>query len=99
MTVWQEWEPDPELDAEGPAPLLWCHGWTPTKDGLAQAFYRFGFAPELGAAWQLAEMTDLRYTYLCTEDGEGDERTFFECARDGSDPRPVTFAIVTDTSH
>jgi len=99
VTVWAEWEPDPELEAEGPAPALWCHGWAVEKDGLAQAFYRFGFAPDLGAGWRLAERTDLRHTYLCTEDGSGDERTFFECADAGSDPHPVTFAMISDIEH
>lgn len=97
--MWQEWEPDPELDSEGPAPALWCHGWSSSKDGLAQAFYRFGFASDLGEAWRMVEDTDLIHTYVCTEDGSGDERTFFECSLDGSDPRPVTFATVRDIDH
>lgn len=84
---------------EGPAPVLWCRGWTISKDELAQAFYRLGFADSLAGGWQLAERSDLRHTYVCTEDGTGDERTFFECSLDGSDPRPVTFATVRDIDH
>lgn len=98
--MWQEWEPDPEAEMpEGPAPALWCHGWTVSKDALAQAFFRFGFADDLGAGWRLAERTDLRHTYVCTEDGSGDERTLFECSAEGSDPRAVTFAIVREVDH
>jgi hypothetical protein len=98
--MWHEWEPDPEAEMpEGPAPALWCNGWTTSKDALVVAFFRFGFAPDMGASWRLVERTELRHTYICTEDGEGDERTFFECGIDGGDPRPVTFAIIGEVDH
>lgn len=92
--MWLEWEPDPEDPyAEASAPLLWCYGWTMAKDQLATALFRFGFADDLGAGWRLADDLDLRHTYICTEDGSGDERTFYECLpSESSDPRPVTFA-------
>ena len=99
--MWQEWEPDPEAELpEGVAPALWCHGWTVSKDALAQAFYRLGFAQDLGGAWKLTERTELRHTYVCTEDGEGDERTLYECEiSDGIDPIAVTFAIIGEVDH
>ncbi len=98
--MWYEWEPDPEVEASGPAPTLWCDGWVVGKDALALAFFRFGFADDLGGGWRLAESHDLRHTYICTEEGQGDERTLFECDRSGADPRPVTFAMkIIDGDH
>lgn len=98
--MWQEWEPDPEAEMpEGPAPALWCEGWTTSKDALVVAFFRFGFAADMGAAWRLLDVTDLRHTYVCTEEGEGDERTLYECLSGGVDQRPVTFAIIGEIDH
>jgi hypothetical protein len=99
--MWNEWEPDPEAEmSEGPAPALWCDGWTTSKDALAVALFRFGFAPDMGAGWRLSEITELRHTYLCTEDSAGDERTLYECEpSEGNDPRAVTFAIIGEVDH
>lgn len=98
--MWHEWEPDPEAEMpEGPVPVLWCRGWTTSKDALPQAFYRFGFADDLGGGWRLTERAELRHTYLCTEDGSGDERTLAECGDDGVDPCAATLVTIRQVDH